>query len=244
MPPIRAICFDIDDTLYSTSAFAARARRHAIEAMVRHGLEVPVETAIAELTEVIGEFGSNHPHHYDRLLRRFPKATLPEGSPVLVVAAAVAAYHDTKFTDLKPFDGVHETLERLHARTDLQVGIITEGLAVKQAEKLVRLEVLPWLTRDAIFISDQVGISKPNIKLYQLACERMGLRPEEVLYVGDHPHKDVDPAKSIGMRVVRFRSPGGKYLNAESLSEPDHEIRAFPELLELLATHYGRTELR
>lgn len=240
---LRAVCFDIDDTLYSTSEFAARARRHAIEAMVHHGLRVSVEDAIAELTEVIGEFGSNHPHHYDRLLRRFPASALPPGSPILLVAAAVAAYHDTKFTDLHPFDGVTDTLDAIRRHTDLDLGIITEGLDIKQAEKLVRLEVLPWLNREAVFISDQVGISKPNVKLYQLACERMGVAPHEVMYVGDHPHKDVAPTKELGMTVVRFRSPGGKYATVEGVEEPDHEIHHFSELRTLLREYYGQTKL-
>ena len=53
---LRAIFFDIDDTLFSTSAFAARARRNAIQAMVLHGLQMEPEEALRELNEVIAEY--------------------------------------------------------------------------------------------------------------------------------------------------------------------------------------------
>mgnify|MGYP001288899231 FL=1 len=85
----------------------------------------------------------------------------------------------------------------------------------------------------AIFISHQVGISKPNPKLYQRACTDLNLRPSECLYVGDNPHLDIDPANEIGMVTVlvsredRFRSVSGK-------TAPDHVIQNFWDLSEIL----------
>jgi putative hydrolase of the HAD superfamily len=48
---------------------------------------------------------------------------------------------------------------------------------VKQAEKLVRLGIVRYLDPKAIFISDQIGISKPNPKLYLAALRELGLKP-------------------------------------------------------------------
>jgi hypothetical protein len=59
MGKLRALFLDIDDTLYSTSEFAAAARRAALDAMIRHGLRISLDDAVAELAEVIAEFGSN-----------------------------------------------------------------------------------------------------------------------------------------------------------------------------------------
>src|SRR5262249_55900373 len=144
------------------SEFAATARRAALDAMIRNGLRIPLDDAVAELSEVIAEFGSNYPYHYDRLLRRLPIEVLPPGNPAILVAAAVGAYHDTKYRSLFPFRDVPEVLAKLSASTNLTIGVITEGLEIKQAEKLVRLGLTEWIARDAIFISDQIGISKPN----------------------------------------------------------------------------------
>ncbi len=243
MRTLRALFLDIDDTLYSTSAFAERARRNAMEAMIRNGLRLTPEAAMAELREVINEFGSNYSFHYDRLLKRLPPNVLPTGNHALVVAAAVSAYHDTKYRRLSPFEGVHGVLERIHEHTDLIVGIITDGLTHKQAEKLVRLGVVRWLDTGAVFISDQIGISKPNQKLYQRACDVVGVTPTECMYVGDHPEHDVPPANAIGMITVRHRAAGCKHADRESAVTPDYEIASFRELLAILRDDFAFSAL-
>ena len=50
MPKLRALFLDIDDTLYSTSEFAAAARRAALEAMIAHGLAMSIDDAVKKLT--------------------------------------------------------------------------------------------------------------------------------------------------------------------------------------------------
>jgi len=238
--PLRAVFFDVDDTLYSTTGFASGARRRAVEAMAAlGGLRVTADELLAELREVIAEFGSNHDAHFDRLLRRFPEDALGGHSRSVVVAAGVAAYHDTKQEGLEPFPGVREGLRALHGGTPLVLGVITEGLAVKQAEKLLRLGVYPYLDRSAIFISDPIGISKPNPKLWLRACTAIGVPPAEAMYVGDNPVNDVVPARKVGMRAVRMRSPGGKCAAADSPVPPDHEVANFTEFLEVLRREYG-----
>ena len=63
-------------------------------------------------------------------------------------------------------------LRRARTRRGCGPGILTPGLQVKQAEKLVRLGVLPWLDPGAIFFSDQMGVSKPNPKIYAEGASR------------------------------------------------------------------------
>ena len=55
-PLLDVILFDIDDTLYSTTAFATDARRNAVAAMVAQGLDVTEDDGVRELTEVVAEF--------------------------------------------------------------------------------------------------------------------------------------------------------------------------------------------
>lgn len=243
MRTLRALFLDIDDTLYSTSEFAERARRNAMEAMIEHGLRLTVEQAMAELREVIAEFGSNYAFHYDRLLKRLPRHVLPKGNPAILVAAAVGAYHDTKYRSLFPFRDVPQVLATLREKTPLRIGVITDGLELKQAEKLVRLGIVRWLDPEAIFISDQIGISKPNRKLYQRACDVAGLPPAECMYVGDHPENDIAPARAIGMVTVRHRSSGGKHAGRDAPEAPDYEISTFHELIPILRDDFGFSTL-
>ncbi len=232
-----AIFFDIDDTLYSTSQFAAQARKNAVEAMRLHGLNLPGEILLRELEEVISEFSSNYEHHFDKLLLRVPPSSYEGINPVILVSAAVVAYHDTKFRQLEAYPDVREVLEKL-SRTELILGVITAGPAVKQAEKLMRLGLLPYINREAIFISDQIGISKPNVKLYRWACVKSGVDPKQAMYIGDNPVNDIDPPKRLGMITVRNRR-SGKYRNLEGETVPDYEIEDFYDLLNILKRDFG-----
>jgi putative hydrolase of the HAD superfamily len=236
---LKAILFDIDDTLYSTTEFAERARRNAVRAMIGMGLRVSEDEAYRELMEVISEFSSNYDRHYHKLLRRLQPEATAGVNPAVIVAAGVVAYHETKYEELKPFPDAGAALRELADKTDLTLGILTEGLEIKQAEKIVRLGIYPCLSPQAIFISDQIGISKPNPKLYRYALTHLGHLPEEVMYVGDNPLRDIVPAGSIGMVTVRSRRPGGKYRDLDSMPPADYEITSFEQLLAILKSDFG-----
>ena len=218
---LQAILFDIDDTLCATTAFAKRARTAAVRAMIDAGLDLAEEVVLRELDEVLLEFGSNYDHHYDKLLHRLRPKDLAV-NPALVVAAGVAAYHDTKFHELKPFDDVIPLFEDL-VRANIRIGIITHGWTVKQAEKLIRLKLVPYIQPNLIFISDQIGIAKPNPKLYRSALAELQLEPKQVMYVGDNVLHDVAPPKNIGMVSVWASRAAKRGLQGTGI-EPDHVI--------------------
>jgi putative hydrolase of the HAD superfamily len=234
---LKAILFDVDDTLFSTTGFARRARRNAVRAMIRAGLDLPEDVVMRELDEVVAEFSSNYEHHFDKLLQRLRPASLRRVNAALVVAAGVVAYHDTKFRELVPFEDVFPLFEDLK-RAGVRLGIITHGWTVKQAEKMVRLGLVPYLDPEAVFISDQIGISKPNPKLYQTALRDLGLEPQEVMYVGDSPEHDIAPPKSLGIVTVWARRAARHDIEGTGI-EPDHVIRDFGELRVILRERYG-----
>jgi putative hydrolase of the HAD superfamily len=195
------------------------------------------DEALRELREVIIEFSSNYEGHFDKLLLRIPPESYAGVNPAILVAGAVKAYHETKAQLLRPLPDALDALQKL-SRTDLILGVITMGPQVKQAEKILRLGLMDYLDPGAIFISDQIGIGKPNVKLYMKACRSLDIWPLEAMYVGDNPPNDVDPPNQLGMSTVLVRREG-KYASVEGVSEPDFTIRDFSELLEILRTRFG-----
>lgn len=236
MPRLRAVLFDVDDTLFPTTEFARLARNNAVRAMVQAGLGLPEEAVKEELAEVIAEFSSNYPNHFDKLIQRLRPSALAHRNPALIVAAGVAAYHDTKFQLISPFPDVPPLLADLRG-AGLKTGVVTHGLTSKQAEKLVRLGLVPHLDPEAIFISEQIGISKPNPKLWQVALRDLGLEPDEVAFVGDSLTHDVAPAKELGMLAV-WASRAARQSLEQTGVEPDVEVADFEELRELLIERY------
>ena len=113
MAHLKAIFFDIDDTLYSTYEFSEMARENSVRAMIKAGLRMPADSLRQELDEIVHEFSSNYEHHFDKLLLRVPRRFYKGINPAIIVAAAVTAYHDTKFRHLNAYDDVLEVLKLL-----------------------------------------------------------------------------------------------------------------------------------
>lgn len=234
---IDAIFFDIDDTLFSTSVFADKARRSAIDAMIRAGMRADRGAAMRELDEVIAEFSSNYGNHFDKVLDRLGPESFAGHNRSVIVAAGVVAYHTTKWRELKVYDDVYEVLQWLSS-TRLVRGIVSAGITIKQAEKLIRLELLEFLTPSAIFFTDQVGFSKPNPRLYRRVLQLTGLTAERCIYVGDNPTHDIDPCNQEGLITVRIRR-SGRHAQEQGATQATHEIRDFFELRRLLQSDYG-----
>ena len=237
MRRLQAILFDIDDTLFSTTEFARKARANAVDAMLAAGLDVPREIVLKELDEVLAEFSSNYEHHFDKLIQRLRPRCLGKKNPALIVAAGVTAYHDTKFRELKGFDDTFPLFRDLN-QAGVRLGVITHGWTVKQAEKLVRLGLVPYLDPRAVFISDQIGISKPNPKLYMTALRDLGLEPAQAMYVGDNPEHDIAPPQSIGMLTAWARRAARHGIEGTGIV-PDHVVADFVELGSILNERYG-----
>jgi putative hydrolase of the HAD superfamily len=232
-----AIFFDIDDTLFSTTVFADKARRAAVDAMIRAGLAAERGDAMRELDEVIVEFSSNYGGHFDKVLDRLGPESFEGHNRAVIVAAGVVAYHATKWRELKVYDDVYEVLKWL-ATTGLVRGVVSAGITIKQAEKLVRLEILEFLTPSAIFFTDQVGFSKPNPKLYRRVLQRLKLQPQRCLYVGDNPTHDIDPCNREGWATVRIRR-SGRHAHEEGATQAAFEIRDFFELRRILQDQFA-----
>jgi len=230
--PIKAILFDIDDTLFPTSAFAQEARRAAVRAMVEAGFDFDEELVFEELLEVIAEFSSNYAHHFNKLVTRLDPGSERTPNVDLVVAAGVSAYHDTKFRSLQPFADVPSVREYARRRGWV-VGVLSHGWTSKQAEKLVRLGIAGLFDPGAIFISEQIGINKPNPKLYVRAAEKLGLEPSEIIHVGDSPAHDVAPARSLGMTTVWARR-ASKWQATPQQVNADYVVDNFEQLITLL----------
>lgn len=234
--PLKALFFDLDDTLYSSTDFAAHARREAAKAMIKGGLKIDEESLLQELDEVIREFGSNDDRHFDKLIRRMPPEAVTPGHKMFIIAAGIIAYHGCKVRSFPPYEDAIEGMRRLKEK-GLLLGIISAGVPVKQVEKIIRLGLLNLVKIEHIFITESVGIAKTNPKIYMRACRAVGLKPQECGYVGDHPVVDVDVPHKAGM-VTFLSRRGGKYENLAGSVEPDHIIHNFWDLLDVVERDY------
>jgi putative hydrolase of the HAD superfamily len=201
---MKYVLFDIDDTLFPSTEFSALARRNAINAMIGLGLKVEYEHASSRLNAIIEKKGSNYEHHFDDLCKE-----LKVERPARYVAAAVAAYHDTK-TAILPFPTVPLTLLKLR-QAGLRLYVATNGNPVKQWDKLIRLRIALYF--DDVFVSEELGMEKGR-EFYRKVMGQLGAKPQDCAMVGDREDADIKPAKSLGMATVRVLS--GRYASVPS----------------------------
>lgn len=232
---LKVVLFDIDDTLYSTTEFTRLARMNAVRAMIETGLKVDEFKAFEELEKVTKEFGANYERHYDELIARLNVKL--EVSKSVIIAAGVIAYHDSKVKELKPFPDVEWALSVLSKSKKLKLGIISDGITLKQIEKVIRLGLLDYFDKSAMFFVDELGIRKPQPLLFTRVCEILEIAPQEIMYVGDHPTHDIDPANEAGLITI-FYQRGGKYAFEEGLTQPHATIRDMMQLVSLLREKY------
>ncbi|RLI92324.1 MAG: haloacid dehalogenase [Candidatus Altiarchaeales archaeon] len=224
---IRALFFDIDDTLYDSTLQANLARESAIKAMIEAGLDVNEEKAMSSLREIVRKFGSNYSYHFDELLKKFGYDPNPR-----IVAAGVVAYHTTKIAYLVPFPDTIPTLLRLR---DLgyRLGIITDGISVKQWEKLIRLGLQHFF--HSVTISSDVGREKPDPEIFKIAIKNAGCKPKEAIMVGDRPDRDISGANKVGMVTVQIAKGKYRWVKPRDESEkPDYTISTLADILDIL----------
>jgi len=70
---------------------------------------------------------------------------------------------------------------------------------------------------DLMIFSDEEGMAKPDPRIYHLAAERLGIQPEEALFVDDVP-RNVEAARAVGMTAVHFRD------TAQAVAEIEHAL--------------------
>ena len=96
------------------------------------------------------------------------------------------------------FDDVRPTLLRLKSQ-GLKLGIISNW-DERLRPLLDQLELAPFF--EAIAISVEVGFCKPSAEIFREALRQLGLRPEQIVHVGDNEVEDLGGARGVGMQAV------------------------------------------
>jgi putative hydrolase of the HAD superfamily len=117
-------------------------------------------------------------------------------------ATVLAEHYDTKFGDCNViFPNSKKLLKRLKELGYI-VGVITNGPSYLQNHKMDTSGLRPYC--DIVVVSGDVGVHKPDPQLFVYTADKLGLKPEECVYVGDHPVNDIEGALSAGMRAIRM----------------------------------------
>jgi len=224
---IKAVFFDYDDTLYDLE----RVRRYGLSVALQYLYERLPDTRGRILLEHLTRFREEaaaevaNPDIQLTAIRieSFRRALAMCGYGDELASELTRVYFESRFRVAVPYEGALTALRRLHGRYPL--GIISNG-----DTPLEMLGLEGYF--DHKLYADEVGLAKPDPRIFQAAMERVACAPEEFVYVGDSIVFDVMGAMNAGARTVWFNPRGEPY--PDGLARPDFEIGDLAELVEIV----------
>lgn len=237
---LKAVIFDIDDTLLDWSGFTGMwtdAERPHIEKVVQHitALHPLAENANyidAYVSRVQAAWGSARSSliapHLGRILI---DTAIALGVPdhILDLQKVMEAYAWDLVEGITLFPDVIDTLTRLRDN-GIELGLVTNSfhpasLRDKELEALGLLEFFP----NCRVTAADAGVLKPHADIFYKALEKLNATPDEAVFVGDNPVADIAGAQGAGMRaVLRVKSPPQPLISG--LIVPDAAINSLHDL--------------
>ncbi|MGA7206911.1 MAG: HAD family hydrolase [Specibacter sp.] len=222
----RAVLFDLDNTLFDHLTSA----RGGLDAFVRSlGVELTSDLSRSwfEIEQVTYDrFLTKELNFQEQRRERLRQFLTVIGHPgaagtteldqmfAIYLRSYVEAW--TAFPDAAP------TLQMLRS-SGVTIGVVTNGNHEQQQKKINRIGIEPLL--DIFFSSEQMGHAKPTRSAFVLPCEKMGLSPNEVLYVGDNFRVDIEGARAAGLQAI--------HLDREGAGQPN-TLRSLTDLILML----------
>lgn len=236
---IRAVYFDLDDTLCAFMETAVKARRQAFQELVQSDVEADIETIDRAYRKVFWVmYESVHYEPWRSLYLKNGRPTRTEtmrrmlnelGIENCGLASLVSErYHYLRVQMLRLFEDTLPALQEL--KPSYKIGLITNGPAYEQREEIEVLGLEPWL--DSITIEGEIGIGKPHREIFERALSDLQVQPQEAIFIGNSWVHDVIGAFRTGIHAVWLNREGEPSPNHEGL--PIYEIRELSELVTLL----------
>lgn len=243
---VRAIYFDLDDTLCGYWDASNLGLRQAFERLGPEGFTV--EEMVGFWAEAFRGFAPNLKNTpWYAIYLKTAEPTRTELMRRALLLAGIAdddlahrlgqEYMSLRDKNLKLFPDAWGVLTQLKARYPL--GLITNGPADVQRQEIATVGIEPFF--GPIFIEGEVGIGKPSQEVFQRAADAMGISPSELLMVGNSYGHDIAPALKYGWKAVWTRRASDIPPSQTSVEElpdgaamPDAIIQHLSELLPLL----------
>lgn len=197
---IKAVIFDIDNTLYNYTA-GHLLGMEKIYGYVKRELGISRERLDAEVErmflEVRQEMGYHNVNTHNRLIR-YQRLLEQWKMPIFPHALEIIRLYDegTLMESRKPYEGVLDFLAWAKEK-GLILGIGTDMNAYNQLEKLWVMGTGQYM--DFIVTSEEAQVEKPHPEFFAQCVKKAGVKPEECVFVGDNVKKDVQGSMRCGL---------------------------------------------
>jgi len=210
--PLRLVLFDVDGTLVDHEGAAAAAVEHWLR--TNHWADAETIAGLVSDWDAIAErhfpayrAGRTTFQGQRRLrLRDFlPRVGIdPSGWPDERLDNIFNTYLVAYEAAWRPFPDAERCLGSL--RRVAQIAVLSNGNQGQQEEKVSRTGLGRYI--DVVMTSDQLGVAKPDPRVFELACGRLGVPTRAAVYVGDQLEVDALAAAVAGLRGIWLNRAG------------------------------------
>jgi len=225
---IKAVIFDIDNTLTDFMKMKRAAVDAAVEGMMDAGLPGKKDELVKEVFEVYWKEGIEDQKIFDKIL----KAKLGR-IDFKILAGGILAYRRSKNGTMTLYPRVNHTLMEL-MKLGIKRTVISDAPKMEVWLRIVGLGLHHYF--DDIITSEDFGVKKPDPKPYRRALELLGTKAEETLMVGDWPDRDIKGAKGVGM-LTAWAKYGDTFDTKESGA--DFVLNDIYEVVDLIKKENG-----
>lgn len=204
----KTILFDLDDTIVSFTHAVESAWKKVCDDFVSY-YEVSFDSKI--LLQKINE--TRTWYWSDPVRHKTGRENLKNARrQVAQYAFETLNYYDNdkiiqfadKYNDLHDellclFDGAYEALQIIKNH-NIRMGLITNGASQKQRGKLDRFGISHFF--ELILVDTEVGFSKPDVRIFEVALEKLMLKPNDVWMVGDNLEWDIEAPQKLGIYSI------------------------------------------
>ena len=220
---IKAVIFDLDNTLVDFMHMKRQAVSAAISSMIDAGLKLSPKEAQARIDTIYKERGIEFQNVFDQLLYDvFQKVDYK------ILSAGIIAYRRAREAALVPYPHVYMTLIDLLKR-GIKLAVVSDAPGREAWLRLCYLNFHHLF--DCVVTFDDTGQRKPSPLPFQRALEHLNVKPRETLMVGDWPERDVVGAAKLRITTV-FARYGDTFGVRES--NADYDINDVSQLLEIV----------
>lgn len=243
MHRIKAILFDLDNTLIDYTRAKVESVRAASRAMAQAGLRIPPEKIQGMLWTLYQEHGMEYQKVFQKLLR----ATIGR-IDYRILAAGIVAYRSAKHEHLHAFPKTHFVLKELQKR-GFKLGVVSDAPRMQAWTRLTQAGLAEFFSSVTAF--EDVRIKKPHHMPFRAAARKLGIPPNKILFIGDSLKRDVIGAKKAGMlagwarygfETARKHGMVPRFFEKTTMrnlarAKPDFILNKLSDLLDLLPKH-------
>lgn len=200
----KAVFFDLDDTLYdSLSPFQKSLEYH--ELCLPSSSVEEFYKQVRHYSDVLWKFYVTGDISLEELrVKRLTCAMHDFGLSITTEQAiSIQERYEVEQKLINPFPSIYSLLQELQARNVI-VGIMTNGPIEHQSKKLKALQLDQLISKDLIFISDGIGIAKPDQRVFEYVHSKINIEANKCLYIGDTWENDIVAPIEAGWMSIWF----------------------------------------